>query len=72
MSKMTLTFDVSDPDEEREAKRAMKALDLALCLWDIDQELRDIEKYRQKKSFTREAFWEILNSKGVSLDELII
>ena len=43
--KAILEFDLTDVDDVTQHGRALKALDLALALFEIDQELRNIIKY---------------------------
>ena len=41
----TLTFDLSDPDEQQEHLFALKGQDSRLCISELDEKLRRILKY---------------------------
>jgi hypothetical protein len=40
-----IKFDLHEPDDAREHKRMLKAIDMQMVLWDISQELRAKIKY---------------------------
>ena len=73
MSKGTLVFTL--PEESAEHLTAVKAGDLALALWDIQQKLRSWEKYQadrvdelsppQMLELFRETFNEIMEERGL-------
>jgi hypothetical protein len=78
--KAILEFDLNEPDDVEAHKRAVKALDLVIALWDIDQYLRSSLKYSsdgltedQYKVLdeTREKFHDILRDRNISFDELL-
>lgn len=78
--KAILEFDLNEPDDVVAHKRAVKALDLCLALWDVDQYLRAQTKYAPDSmhedvfialSKAREEFYDIMNEHSVSLDELL-
>lgn len=74
MPKGIIKYDLSDSDEEMSFLRAIKSLDVVLALWDIDQRLRSLEKYPEageENKFTREEFFDILDSHSIKLDDLI-
>ena len=68
-----------ETEDEYEAKVLIKAKDLWLCLFDIEQHLRAEFKYNVSLtkaedkyiSETRDKFQEFLNKHGVTLDELV-
>jgi hypothetical protein len=80
MAKAILEFDLNEPEDIQAHKRAVKAVDLSLALWDIEQYLRGQLKYNDE-NLTSEAydaldkakdkFYEILDEYNISLDELI-
>jgi len=43
--KAILEFNLNEPDDVSAHKRAVKALDMAIALWDIEQYLRSQTKY---------------------------
>ena len=63
-------YTITDPED---IKRAVKALDLCLCLWDIDQHLRSEYKYGDNEAAyaIREKVYEIMNQYDINLDSLI-
>ena len=80
MAKAILEFDLNEQDDIVAHKRAVKALDLCLALWDVDQYLRAQTKYAPDSmpedvfialSKAREEFYDIMNEHSVSLDELL-
>jgi len=48
MSKATITYDLSDPEDREEFARATKASDMASCLFQVQNELR---AYRKRANF---------------------
>lgn len=80
MAKAILEFDLNDHEDQYTHLRAVKALDMALCLWDIDQYLRAQTKYApdsmpeevyEALNKAREEFYRILNDHDVNLDKLL-
>ena len=80
MAKATLEYDLSDPDDVMEHKRAIKSLDMAMALWDIvhntkkglewSMEGKEIDKY-DALELVYEKIHEILNDHNIITDELI-
>jgi len=66
-----LEFDL--PTDVVAFKRASKATDTALALWDIIQYLRGVDKYEQKDDIAqiRENVQTILDTHNVSMDEIL-
>ena len=80
MAQATLQYNLNDPDDCSAHKRAVKSLDMALCLYDLDQHLRSQLKYNDEKMTQetwdaldeiREKLHSIMNERGVSLDEML-
>lgn len=76
--KATLDFNLDDSDDARAHLRAVKALDMALALWDMDGYLRAKIKYGELDGKVYDAFQEardelreIMRKHSVDLDELI-
>ena len=74
----TLEFNLDDPEDDMAYTRCVKAKDMALTLWDIDQYLRDQIKYGQidesthkALSTTRDVLNQVMSNRNVDLDELI-
>ena len=61
---------------------AIKSMDMALALWDIEQILIGISKYKTHDDFTdkqveavdtvRSEFYEILEGYGINLDDMVL
>ena len=59
-------------EDEEEARRILKSLDLALALHDIDNYLRSQIKYEDKDLHeVRDKFHEFLYCRGIVLEELV-
>ena len=81
MAKAILEFDLNEPDDKEAHKRAVKSLDMALALWDMDQYLRSQIKYSDEYELTdeqyntleetRDKLHKILSEYNISFDELI-
>ena len=78
--KAILEFNLDDNHDEEAHKRAIKSLDLALALWNMDQHLRSETKYApdtihpeayKALSETRDKLHEIMSDHNIDLDELI-
>ena len=80
MSEAILKYNLSDPDDRRDFKRAASAWDLVLALTDVDEYLRAKEKYCydewekltgvQALERIREEFYNALRFRNIDLDEL--
>jgi hypothetical protein len=80
MAKAILEYDLKDPDDLMEFTRANKSLDISLCLWEImyNTKKKFSSKIEEDKIDANELldcvydkFWEILNERNISLDELV-
>jgi len=81
MSTATLTFDLTDYDDRFEYTRMMKALDMAMALWEIDMNgYRKFTKYndRQEGAYQEgieevfEYIRELLKEHQIDVEQLII
>ena len=80
MAKGILEYDLNEPDDIMAHKRATKALDLALALWDITHntkksiewslEGKELDKY-EVLDLVYERIYEILEDHNIKLDDLI-
>jgi len=80
MAKGILEYDLNEPGDIMAHKRATKALDLALALWDITHntkkslewsfEGKEIDKY-DALDMVYEKIYEILEEHNIKLDDLI-
>ena len=80
MAQAQLTFDLNDPDDNMAFMRASKSTDMALALWEfayntkksIQRELKeDDDKSYELIDKVYERFWEIIQERGLKLDDLI-
>jgi len=80
MATATLNFDLNDPDDNMAFMRAAKSTDMALALWEfanntkksLQRELKeDDDKSYELLDKVYERFWEILNDRGIKIDDLI-
>lgn len=79
MATATLSFDLDKPEDVVAHMRAVKALDMSLVIWDIDQYLRGKIKYDE--TITEEAhdaldkardeLYTIMNRHKIDIDELL-
>ena len=78
--KAILEFDLADSYDKMDHLRAIKALDMASALWDMDQYLRSQTKYAPDSMpsevcdaliETRDKLHEIMNDHSIDLDELL-
>lgn len=77
-----LKFNLDERDDIEAHLRCVKALDMALVLWDMDQYLRAKMKYGNNDSElsddaykaleeAREELRDFMSSRGINLDELV-
>ena len=78
--KAILEFDINDRDDRVAHLRAIKSLDMASVLWDVDQYLRSQTKYAPDSMSpeaydafleARDKLHEIMGDHSIDLDELI-
>jgi hypothetical protein len=72
----TLRFNLDDPDDNMAHQRCVKALDMALALWDFSGKLRAIvDTSEDGKWIDEDVVWkawnEILEERGINLNQLI-
>lgn len=78
--KAILEFNLDEGDDKAAHLRAIKALDMAIALWDMDEYLRGqikyasdlmpIEVYKSLEG-VRDQLREIMNERSIDLDELL-
>jgi len=80
MATATLNFDLNDPDDNMAFMRCAKSTDMALALWEFANNTKksfqrdlkeDDDKSYELLDKVYERFWEILNDRGIKLDDLI-
>ena len=82
MAKATLTYNISDPDDNQDFKRAVKSLDMSMALWDILNLKKKLESRFEDQDNTNndvfdgldalaEGIGEILDQYGIVVDELL-
>jgi hypothetical protein len=80
MAKGIVEFDLNEPDDILAFKRAVKATDLALALWDIthntkkslewSMEGKELDKY-DTLELVFDKIYEILEEHNIKLDDII-
>lgn len=79
--KAKLTYNLDDMDDKVAHLRSVKSLDLTLCLWDLDQELRSKTKYAPDdisddtyKAYddVRTTLHQLMSKYSLSFDDLLI
>ena len=79
MAKAILEFDLNESEDRDEHARMMKSLDILMVMWDYDQYLRTQVKYNENLTQeqhdvfqeARDKFYELMNDRQVSLDDLL-
>lgn len=70
-----LIFDLNEPDDIQAHFRCVKALDMALCLWDLSRFIRNKEAYSEDDSISIEdlqrEFNDLLEKHNLSFENLI-
>ena len=82
MAKAILKYDISDPEDNQDFKRAVKSFDMAMALWDIIQLRKKMENRFEVQDTTNndvfdgidamaEGIGNILDQHGIIVDELL-
>ena len=82
MAKAILKYDISDPEDSQDFKRAVKSFDMAMALWDIIQLRKKMENRFEIQDNTNndvfdgidamaEGIGNILDQHGIIIDELL-
>jgi hypothetical protein len=82
MAKAILKYDISDPEDNQDFKRAVKSFDMAMALWDILQLKKKMENRFDGQDNTNndvfdgidamaEGIGNILDQHGIIVDELL-
>jgi len=82
MAKAILKYDISDPEDSQDFKRAVKSFDMAMALWDIIQLKKKMESRFEVQDNTNndvfdgidamaEGIGDILDQHGIIVDELV-
>ena len=74
-----MKYDLDNIDDKQDHLRALKATQLCISIWEIDQHLRALIKYDEKLTNevetalqdVRDKLREILNSNHIDIEELI-
>jgi hypothetical protein len=78
--KAVLEFNLDDPEDQMSHLRCVKAREMMITLWEIDQHLRSITKYAPDSTSqetydelvkVREMLHEIMDNNGISFQSLI-
>ena len=82
MAKAILKYDISDPEDSQDFKRAVKSFEMAMALWDILQLRKKMENRFDGQDNTNndvfdgidamaEGIGDILDQHGIIIDELL-
>jgi hypothetical protein len=82
MAKAILKYDISDPEDSQDFKRAVKSFDMAMALWDIIQLRNKMENiFEAQDNINNDVFdgidamaegiGNILDQHGIIVDELL-
>lgn len=81
MAKAILEYDLNDPDDSMAHRRAVKSTDMAIVLFEIENNLHrriemgiDVEQYKTPYEVSvayREAIIDLLIEQGINTEELI-
>jgi len=78
MAKAILEFDLNDSEDRDEHNRMLRSLDMVLMVWDFDNYLRgkikhgELEQGEYKAYVAiREELYSMMNSRNISLDDLV-
>ena len=82
MAKAILKYDISNPEDNQDFKRAVKSFDMAMALWDIIQLRKKMENRFEAQDNTNndvfdgidamaEGIGDILDQYGIIVDELL-
>ena len=78
--KAVLEFNLDDPEDKMSHLRCVKATEMMITLWEMDQHLRSITKYASDSTSqetydelvkVREMLHEIMGNNGITFDNLI-
>ena len=78
--KAILEFDLDNPDDKMSHLRCIKATEMMITLWEIDQHLRSLTKYAPDTTSeetydelvgVRKRLHEIMDDNGITFDGLI-
>lgn len=78
--KAVLEFNLDDPEDKMSHLRCVKATEMMITLWEMDQHLRSITKYATDSTSqetydelvkVREMLHEIMGNNGITFDNLI-
>jgi hypothetical protein len=82
MAKAIIKYDISDPEDSQDFKRAVKSFDMAMALWDIIQLKKKMENRFDGQDNTNndvfdgidamaEGIGDILDKHNIGVDELL-
>ena len=69
--KATLKFNLDDPDDNMAHTRCVKALSMALAIFEITNVLRGANKYTDAHEKITQDIYDVLQQNGINIDELI-
>jgi hypothetical protein len=67
MAKAILKYDISDPEDSQDFKRAVKSFDMAMALWDIIQLRKKMENRFEAQDNTNNDVFEEVSHRELKL-----
>lgn len=71
MAKAILKYDISDPDENVDFKRAVKSFDMAMALWDIVQLRNKIENRFEAQDNTNNDVFDGIDAMAEGIGDIL-
>lgn len=71
MAKAILKYDISDPDENMDFKRAVKSFDMAMALWDIVQLRNKIENRFEAQDNTNNGVFDGIDAMAEGIGDIL-
>lgn len=71
MAKAILKYDISDPDENVDFKRAVKSFDMAMALWDIVQLRNKIENRFEAQDNTNNGVFDGIDAMAEGIGDIL-
>ena len=71
MAKAILKYDISDPEDSQDFKRAIKSFDMAMALWDIIQLRKKMENRFEAQDNTNNDVFDGINAMAQGIGDIL-
>ena len=71
MAKAILKYDISDPEDSQDFKRAIKSFDMAMALWDIIQLRKKMENRFEAQDNTNNDVFDGINAMAEGIGDIL-